>query len=441
MISSTILLHMKSAFIKAMTASLLFSVFYIFYDSEIVRNKIEDVAFDIINKFTIESTKQDTNSSKVMVFAVDDLYMKTNSLYDDYNRSNYGYLFPRGKIADFIEQLDELSEGVEIKNRPKALFIDYDMSFTMMPYGQKLSKEDNKLIEVLKRPRPYMIFLAKTDYYNFIENSKDPIIQEKIKNKKIIFVSVSLLESNDGIVRRYEAYKKFQKKSSIKEYENIDLALWQLMNNKKVNLNELKKKFSENDVVGNRVLIKAYQGYNEEDDCSFSKSYWNQLSKYSANCSLFDIVEEDFANSVIMLGGTHANSSDRFEVLNVLKPDSFTGIDMHANTLMSILYLNGNMKRLPLTWSILIIFGSFFLISILISTVFSQLKRYNNKIEFIVLLSINTILLIVVSSYLLNVHKLWFNWFIPLVLFQLIEIFNYLKTYIPKVISKMRKEA
>ena len=141
-----------------------------------------------------------------------------------------------------------------------------------------------------------------------------------------------------------------------------------------------------------------------------------------------------------MLGGTHTQNDDNFDVLNVLNAESFTGMDMHANTLMTMLHLDGSMQRLPLWSSLLVIFFSFLLLALLVSTIFSLLKIYNSEIEFIVLLVLNTIVLIVLSIYLLTEHHLWFNWFVPLVLFELVEIFDIVKGLVPKIIIKFRRK-
>ncbi len=97
---------LKSALWKSLLATILFGLFYLFYSVEIVRNNVEDIAFDTINKFSIHGHKVATDTPHVLVFAIDDLYMKTHKLFDEDNKSIYGYHFPRNYIADFIENLD-----------------------------------------------------------------------------------------------------------------------------------------------------------------------------------------------------------------------------------------------------------------------------------------------------------------------------------------------
>lgn len=440
--------YLNRAFWKAFSASMLFMVVYFFYNSEIIRSEVEDIAFDVVNKFYIKSTSIDTKAPQILLFGIDDLYMKANSLYDEYNRTNYGYLFPRGYIADFIERLDELVLEVEPANRPKALFIDYDMSFSSMPYGKALSQEDKKLLDVLKFPRSYTILLPKTSRYNFIEQSQDENIKKAIDEKKIVFSSVSMLQSSDGAVRRYQGYTSFADGNATQEYLNVNIALWQIMRDQEINLYKAKNFFLSDDVIGNRVWFKSYTSSNLEDGCLMQKSNWLKLTKYSANCSLFDIIEEDYAGSIIMLGGTFTQNEDNFNILNVSTTEHFTGIDIHANTLLTLLHLNGPMQRLPVVKSLFIIFVSFFLLALILSMLFSYfaennkknefIAENNKKIEFIIFLLVNGIVLIALSIYYLKEYHIWFNWFVPFVLLQIVEIFDIVKSTIPipKILKK-----
>ena len=127
---------------------ILFSVTYYYYSVSFIKENVEDIAFDTINKFIINTSPTNTPGAHVLLFAIDDLYMKTHHLYDERNQSNYGYFFPRDHIADFIEKMDTFVSEIDGQNIPKALFIDYDMSFSSLPYGKELSIEDKKLLKV-----------------------------------------------------------------------------------------------------------------------------------------------------------------------------------------------------------------------------------------------------------------------------------------------------
>ena len=429
----------KKAFLESILVSLLFILIYQFYNLEFIRENIEDIAFDVVNKFAIEKEETKIDKPNILIFGVDDNYMRANKLYDEYNNSTYGYFFPRDKIANFIEKVDEFIKEAEPQNRPKALFIDYDLSFTSMPYGKELSNEDKQLLDVLKKPRDYIIFLPKISTYNFVQYSKDKTIQALIKKRKIIFISVDLKQSNDGVTRRYSAYESYiEPNDKNVTYISINVALYRLLKNGKLIL-DINKSLKKEDIVANRILIKSYKDAIIDNNCSTYKSYWSNLVKYSANCNIFSIPEEDFANSIIMFGGTHSHNDDKFETLDVLSSDTFTGIEMHANAINTMLYLDGQLKKIPLWLGVLIVFVIFFTLSIFVSYIFDITKINNNSLEFIVVLVINLIILIAISILLLKHYHIWFNWFVPLILFEATEGIDFIKDNLPKVVDKIRK--
>ena len=434
-ISTLSLRMLKSALWKSIFATFVFIVFYLFYSIEIIRINVEDIAFDTVNKFSVHKHPVGINSPNVLLFAYDDLYMKEQNLFDEDNRSNYGYLFPRDHIAKFIEGLDELVSDLDTGKHPKALFIDYDMGFTAMPYGKVLSKEDQKLIEVLKNRRNYKILLPKTEKSNFIEQSSDVGIQKLIKEGKLQFVSVPLLRSNDDTVRRYQSFQSFGELHPSKDYNSVNVMMWQIMRDKPgVDI------FMKDDIVANRIFLKAYNlGNVDEEGCASQTSHWKQLKKYSAHCSLFEIPYEDYDGSVIFLGGTHSQNYDKFSTLSVLGSKKYAGIDIHANALMTMLHLDGALKRFSMFWSIIIVFVGFFILDILLSGVFHKFNVEHEKLSFILLLLFSSILFFSLSVYFLREHHLWFNWFVPVILFQVLEILFLVRKKSTKSILKIIK--
>jgi hypothetical protein len=114
---------------ESFIATIFFIVVYQFSNIEIIRSNIEDISFDLLNKFAIEDRQQNTNSPNILLFKFDDFYLKEKKIVDDRGNTNYGYLFPRDNIANFIEKLDNFVKELEINNRPLSLFIDYDFSY------------------------------------------------------------------------------------------------------------------------------------------------------------------------------------------------------------------------------------------------------------------------------------------------------------------------
>jgi len=313
------------------------------------------------------------------------------------------------------------------------LFIDYDFSFSSSEYGKELSRGDRELIEVLKAKHKYKILLPMVSKYNFIKNSKDKELQNAIKSGSIEFVSVTLL-SIDGVVRRYLSVDSFGKKHPTKEYKSVNVKLWELINNTS------KSDFAKDDIIANRILFKSYQNVKSSDsNCKVEQSKWSNLRKYSASCNIFEIPYEDYNNSIIMIGGTYTGNGDSFDILNVFNPKNFTGIDIHANTLMTMLHLDGRLKRVPLIYSVIIVFVAFLLIDFVINLLFSIAKVDNYKLTFFSMLIVSSAVLFAISVYILQTYKLWFNWFVPVVLIQFLEIIFLFKKKSPKLATRAIK--
>jgi CHASE2 domain-containing sensor protein len=421
----------KNAFLKAFGVTLFFLLVQLLYNLEFVRGKIEDIGFDIVNKIVIQKNQQKTQSPKILLFGFDNLYMQENDLFDEDNQTNYGYLFPRDKIANFIERVDILCSEIDEINIPKALFIDYDLAFTSMPYGKKLSQEDKKLLEVLKQKRPYIILIPKTETENFIEKSEDTEIQRLIKDGKIIFVSVSFLKSNDDVTRRYLAYQKYKDTQKVEQdYVNVDVALWLLASNNKLSKDDVKQKFQQSDIISNRFYIKSYKDEYNEDSCSAAQSYWDNYTKYSVNCLLFDIAEEDFSNAIIMLGGTYRENSDTFKVLDIGSSRSVQGVELHANVLMSIFQFNGQLKALNIWISTSLVFFIFFVIDLIVESILKFYAVTESKLYFLITLLSTVLIMACISVYLLLEKNIWFNWFVPVVIYEIFDIIYFINTKI-----------
>jgi len=55
------------------------------------------------------------------------------------------------------------------------------------------------------------------------------------------------------------------------------------------------------------------------------------------------------------------------------------------------------------------------------------------------LLMINSIVLVVISIYFLDKYKLWFNWFVPLILYELVEVYEFFEELTPSIIEKIKR--
>lgn len=420
-IKFAILKYYKESIFKALLGTTLFVILYLLSNIELVRDKFEDVAFDITNSFYFSNSKKELDIPKIKIFSVNEQYLRSENLFNDKNETNYGYLFPRDKIANFIKKIDSHTKNIGFN--PKVLFIDYDMTYTSTVYNNKLSKEDKYLIKVLKEPRSYKIIIPKTKHINFIEQCKDKDIQNLILKGKIIFASTGLLKSSDDVNRRYYPYKRFNDKI----YLNSSIILYNMINN--TNINKNKNDFTQQDIVKNRILFKSYMEINKNTNYSEYQSYWNNITKYSANYPLNKIVNEHLGNSIIFFGGSYKNY-DNFKNNSLLGNTSLYGIDIHANSLMSLLWLNGSLEKVNIFISILLVFIILFIVDLTIEIVFELCKwQQYRKWEFTVSLIVSAIIMGWLSIYILETYKLWFNWIAPFILFEVIELLEVLKIF------------
>lgn len=421
---------------KGFLASLLTLVVYQFYYIEFIRSSVEDTAFDTINWFKLSKMKTDMDVSNLFVLLVDDYYLRSKQLLDDQNETRYGYILPRQYLSDIIKSIDALVDDIEVENYPKALFLDYDLSYLSDPNNKVMSVGDKALLEVLKKERPYTIYLPMTSHYNYIYHSDDKVIKKKIDSGALEFVSVGLTSAKDGISRRYFAYETYRDINNTKrKFPNVSIALWIMQNG----LDRTRLETFSHDkrsLIENRIIFKDTHVLKSETYKEY-QSNWMQLSAMSANYPLDLIYEESLKGAIIMVGSAHHASKDNFEIDAFYK--AISGVEMHANALMSLNYLHGHLQRLPVVWSVLIVFVIVTLMDILInmlydSRIYQSLLAYkrsesdHKKLKFLVmilpekkeelnraLLVVSSILIMIIISYqlLISSSHYWFNWLIP----------------------------
>lgn len=393
---------------------------YFFYYFEFIRANIEDFSFDLINQYIFYNKDEIINMPKVHVFKVDYYYLKEKKLIDTNNDTTYGYILPRKYLSELIEKFDKYFSYLDKKNYPFGIFIDYDLSYKSDPNNLVLTDDDKLLIETLKKDREYKIYLAKTSNQNFIETLDDDVIQKKIKNKEIIFVSVGLSMSADNITRRYNPYEEFFFNGEKVKYPLIGLELFKNINCIENNLLET---FSttKSSLIENRILYK--NNYEEEiiDNSSFIQSYWKNLKFYSANFDLNFIPANDFSNSIILLGSTHENSNDIFTKDKV--NNKLSGVEVHANSLLTIFYFNGKLKKLNLFYMLVIVSITIFFSDIFIKFLKNKYKKtFFFKEKAYLFLAI--IVMSLFSYFILTFYGYWFNWMIPSVMLTIMPFFN-----------------
>jgi hypothetical protein len=440
----------KQSALKASIALVLTVFIYQFYRIEFLRSSIEDAAFDTTSWFALSKTVTDTNQSNTFVLMVDDKYLRSQNLLDENNETTYGYIFPREYLTQIIKNVDTLVSDLDEENYPYALFLDYDFSYLSDPNNKVTSGGDVAFINILKSPRPYIIYLPITSNYNFVYHSKDKDLQTLISKGKIRFVSVGLTSASDGVSRRYypyEIYKDWAK--SDKKFPYIAIELYAKQNNLDENIIE---DFSQEGIalVENRIIFKDKKMI-ENGEYSSWQSNWKKLSGFSANYPLDMIYEEDIKDAVFMVGAAHNASEDTFEIDAFSK--EISGVEMHANALATLSYLGGKLKRLSPYWSAFIVFVVVFFVDILLGVIYNSLikfkkslysKRLQEVLSFLIhdeeedfhefwLLVISMGVLFVISYNLLLLDRhYWFNWMIPALMYLPYLMFMGLKKIILK---------
>ena len=401
-------INFRSAFIKAAYTVMISIFVYHFFYIEFIRENIEDAAFDLINEYYLSDKKVSLDTPETMLFKVDEYSLKANGLLRDDNETRYGYLYPRNHIAAFIEKVDQFTianDGI----CPKALFIDYDFSYPGS-YDTRLTPHDEKLLSTLAQERCYRILIPKTQNQNFIENSHNPLIQKAIRDHNILFVSVGLTEAGDRISRRYYPYEYYKNNDGDKQlYTAATITLWNA--SQRYSPDQIKQLFSQQRIslIENRIIYKDKVIYEQTKQYEALQSYWQNLNIYSANYPFENIVNERFQDAILLYGSAHQASNDHF-IIDVFDTE-ISGIEMHANALMTLLYLDGKLQRLNIYLNSLLIFIIVFGVDIVIQWVSHHWKWLQDKKNAYVLVSLAVMLF--VSIFLLNVYKVWFNWLIP----------------------------
>jgi len=425
----------------------LYLFLFVFSNIEIVRDQAEDLAFDFVN-YTYLDTKEEyiEDIPNIQLFKVDEMYLKINNLMDKDGETTFGYSTPRDKLAQMIDTLDK----IEKDKQPKILFLDYDFSFTSTPYGKinNLSKEDQILIDTLKQKREYTIILPKSSQYNFIEHSKDTKIQELINAEKIIFASVRFSKNKDKYYRRYYSSETY----NCKIYPNVSLVLFALMHNqsleemKKIEQNKSDK--DKKDIVRNRIIIKQYKVKDTSTPIkindniyqnSIDTSYWGNMLKSKSALYLEDKnTRSGLKDSIVFIGATYQNSGDFFNINGSLAMAKLSGIEMHINTLMSILYYDKYIEPINIILGLILIFSLFFIVEIILEVIFEKFNITSKELEFVILLIVMSIIMYSLSIYLIQYDQIWFNWFRSILLFQVCEVIEFIRRYIVKKMAKKR---
>lgn len=424
------LTYAKQSFIESLIAMLLFYAIYLGKSTELVRGFAGDTAFSYLNSLVFSGIESnDSLDTPVVVYKVDKTYLKDTGLWDEHNESTYGSQLPRSIIATFIDRLDTLPK----EKQPLAFFIDYDMesgssSFDMKEKRLWISDDDKIFLDTLAKERSYPILLPKTSHRNFVEeyakqadgDATSKMIAQKIDKEKIIFVDVEFLVS-DHTAYRYNPMKQYETDDKI--YYSVSLVLWQLSKKKdsELRLKEIDELYAPEEFTDqnkvkkqgaalflSNILYKQGTIINADDGEEIFN--WTNLRALSAY-HLMRVKDPGLTPETIVILGHDDKKQD---LHNTTLGKKVSGALVHAQAIETVLFLDGKLEYLSLFISFIIIFITFFTVTLLVRY---YMQNMNELIKFFTELILLVTILLAISSYVLVEYKQWFNWFIPIIIF------------------------
>ena len=192
----------------------------------------------------IESITPHKSNQNILVFEIDDAFLKGQGLMDKDNLINgkYNDFLPREYLIDFINKMDIV--------KPKLLFIDMDLSKSKQPLIEK------ELLKLLNKERCYTIYFTHNGNENFIE-------KKNIANTKFVSTLLAANGSNNRI-RRYESFLERKNESGKSEKYYYAPLLFS-----GADISEIKSAYN---VVNNRFIYK-----DRYVDSFSEKSYWENI--------------------------------------------------------------------------------------------------------------------------------------------------------------------
>jgi len=372
----------------AIVGGILYLIYFNFYNIEYIRKNIEDPAFRYFS-ILLQDKNISEYPSKILLFEVDNRYLKKHDLMDENNHTNenYGYFLPRKYVVNFIENLDNRSV------KPKALVIDYNFEFSRNS-SNTLSSDEYKLVQLLNQSHSYKIYIPHNSKYNFLS--------KYIINKNTIFCSTNFPKNSDGITRRFESYDTYQDTN----YTNIALLLTEQ------NISNYKKY----DIVENRIVF----------------SNWKNIIKSSVTTLYKPSFYQD---SIILFGANHSHNSDIHKRETLFGSTNISGVEIIGNSIMTLFYFDKKIEMLSLPKALILIILLGYISRIIILSVSKKIVFIHENNIFI--WGGIFIFLSFVSSYFLFIYyQKWFNYLVPFSLYfiyqfllKVEEVYNIYKIY------------
>ena len=377
------------ALVFGILATISFLLYSATKDRELVRLKIGDLEYDMMQSIYSKYPSSPTDTPKIVVILIDKKYIDKKGLSDGYGGIRFNFT-PRYVLADILKSFNKTADGVS----PKALLLDY---YLENPSNvNEASKDDEGLINTLN-------LLAK-NHPVYLPTLKNSLFIEDFKlNKNVKLISTLLDINEDGIVRGYQPYTC----KDGKVVPSVVLLGKDLPSDFQCG----KEAETLEDKFKHRILFKSI-------DENYLSNYKN-ISIYSAYDLLglnYQIPSSEFEDAVVIIGSNYQSSSDTYST----PIGKMSGALILANAITSS--YKDDIKELNLWLGAIYYFilgtlGSF--VSMRLINRFYQSEI--NLVWFAALQVAMAIVFFIPSAFLFFTHRIYIAWILPWFLFQFLE--------------------
>lgn len=275
------------ALFLSILSSLAFCFYYMVKDYEIVRVKISDLEFDLMQRIYSKQSLNLPSLPKIIVILVDLDYLNSKNLNDGYDNITANYT-PRKVLADL---LNDLNTAIADK-KPKAILLDYYLAYASNENNQT-SKGDISLINTLnKMANNHTIYLPTLKNRLFLEDFN--------LSKNIKFSSTILKTYQDDIVRGFSPC--FYKDGNLIKHIALEFS--------DKNLTKCEN-LSQKELFEYRILFKSINELKQNNKSILASNYKN-ISIYSAdilNSKTQKINSRIFDDTIVLIGSNYKASN------------------------------------------------------------------------------------------------------------------------------------
>ncbi len=419
----------KNILFKSILACVAYLFIYHFANIDFIKENSEDFAFDttlevtrnieLVTGMNLFATK---DPKPLLLLIVDDEYLKSAGIPDD-----GGYLFPRAELAKILKSIQKRNSSLQ---KPiKSVFIDYDLTHTSEPYGKVLNGQDRELIKTISMIDEFNIGIIQGQSVNFIA--------QNLQKENLISVSAHMHISDDYNTRRWKPYLSFESDEKKSYYPAFSFVAWLLADEKCTpkSIREATPKddsflvcgyeLDEFDTVSSRIINKP----THQDPITGGKALnWDNTHLFSATFALEDIAPELLEGATIFIGADYKKSSDIFHTPNFYASLSdIAGLYVHTNVFKTLEWSGGSLKKMNIYYSLVLTLVMFVIFSYFEDRFLAN-DRINYLVSFVGFALIMLVIMFVLSLFLLLYFKVWYNWVIPMVLIQILEVIEKLSS-------------